>query len=222
LEHNCDFIEIDVQQTADSVVVVNHDKTIKRTTNGTGFIKNLTFNQLQQFPIESKTGQTALNEKIPALEQVIKFINGRSGLIIEIKSGSNYYPAIENRVLDIIQRNNARNWCVIQSFNTDILRKVHYLDPEIELHKVCFGKIPFIPVWISDRIEFRKIENMDFIKGIAVYYPFINKEIIRVVHETHKKINAWTVDSEAIFKKLTVQGIDGIITNYPDLSFVYK
>ena len=218
LEHNCDLIEIDVQQTADLVVVVNHDKTISRTTDGTGFIKNFTFDQLQQFTIEPKTGQTALNEKIPALDQVIKLINGKSKLLIEIKYGNKYYPNIEERVLELISSNDAQNWCIIQSFSTDILRKVHSLNTKIELQKVCIGKLPFISLWISNKIEIRKIERMDFIQGIAVHYQFINKDIIRTIHNANKQIHAWTVDNEVIVKKLAGLGVDGIITNYPDLN----
>jgi glycerophosphoryl diester phosphodiesterase len=217
VEHDCDFIEIDVQQTADSVIVVNHDKTINRTTNGKGYIKNLTFDYLQQFTIKSEAGHSDLNEKIPSLEQLIIFINGKSRLIIEIKSGSEYYPDIEKRVLEIIHRNRAEGWCIIQSFSTDILRKVHSINPKIELHKVCLGKLPIIPVWITNKIEFRRVEKIDFIHGIAVYYKFIGRNLIKTVHESNKQINAWTVDNKNAADRLIKMGVDGIITNYPDL-----
>lgn len=216
LKYNSDRIEIDVHQTLDDTLIIMHDKSIDRTTNGKGEIKNLRYDELEKYSAGIKFSDEFINEKIPTLYDVLSTINGKSKLLIEIKYGSEIYPNIENNIIEIIEKYGAIEWCIIQSFDIKILKKINQLNPNIEIHKLSFGKLPFFNVWISNTIEFENILKYDFIKEISIAYPFANKRIITKIHKSGKKINVWTVDNKKRIGQLIELGIDGITTNYPN------
>jgi len=216
-----DRIEIDVHMTKDSTIVVIHDESIDRTTNGKGKIKDLTYPQILEYFAIDNTSKQITSEKIPTLDQIIEAIDGRSNLLIEIKQGNEIYPGIEKKVIESIQKHNAKSWCIIQSFNLDILKTVHQLDKTIKLHKLYFGKIPYLPIWISNKMEFGSLKNLDFVSEISFMYLFATKHTIANIHKHNKKANVWTVDNEERIKQLVNIGIDGVITNHPELE-VFK
>ena len=217
LEYNVDRIEIDVHQTKDNKIVVMHDHTLDRTTNGSGEIKQFTYNDLIKLDAGSWFAPKFKNEKIPLLDDVLKIVNGKSELIIEIKLGSKYYPNIERNIIDVIRKNNALDWCIIHSFDTQILEKIHRIEPNIRLQKILFGKLSFIPIIISNKIEYYDFDKYPFITEYNINYNFANKRIIDKLHKLGKKVNVWTVNNENKINKLINLKIDGIITNYPNL-----
>lgn len=205
-----DRIEIDVQQTKDSVIILMHDKTINRTTNGNGRIKDLTYNKLKQFSAGIKFNTKFKNQGIPTLQEVLNIIDGQSTLVIEIKYGKNYYPGIEQNIVNIIQEAQASRWCIIQSFQDNILKEIHKLDSSIVLHKLLLTTL------------FYDLDKLSFIKEYSVYHNAISKDLIRKVHKKNKRINAWTVNDERKIKKLINWQIDGIITDRPNIVLKIK
>lgn len=206
VEIGCNRIEIDVHQTADSIIVVMHDDSINRTTNGKGKIRSKTYRELQAFTLKPLQDEDTAVQKIPTLEEAIDAVNGKAVLLIELKQGGDYYPGIEARVISIIRRKKALGWCIIHSFSDTILNTVHHLAPEIPLHKLLLTSFFYNP------------DKMPFIKEISVYrsgfsHPFIDK-----VHKTGKKINVWTVNNKDDMRYLMRLGIDGIITDFPNLA----
>lgn len=204
LELEADRIEIDVHQTKDKVVVVMHDKKVNRTTNGTGYIKDKNLEDIKKLSAGIKFKKEFESEKIPTLEEVINEINGKSVLLIEIKFGDDYYSGIEKNILELIKKHGAEDWCIIQSFEDDILEKVHSLNPKIELHKLFFSSM------------FYDFSNLSYITEYSVNYNFASKKLISKVHKMGKKINVWTVNKESKKKTLIDLKIDGVITDYPN------
>src|SRR5690606_22495883 len=117
LDLGVDRIEIDVQQTNDNVIIVLHDRTLRRTTDGFGFVKNLDYADLLKYSAGIKFNKVYAEEKIPTLEQVIDLINGRVELVIETKYSYLYYHNIERHILNVIKNKNAFDCCKIISFN---------------------------------------------------------------------------------------------------------
>ena len=216
LKYNADRIEIDVHQSLDGELIVMHDTTIDRTTNGFGQIKNLKYSELKKYSAGVNYSEKYVNEKIPTLNEVIKEVKGKAKLLIEVKYGNEVYPHIEANVIRTIEHNNAQKRCIIQSFNLDILKRINQLNPNIILHKLNFGKIPFFNIWISNKIEFENILKYEFIDEISIAYPFANKQIFNKIHNYSKKVNVWTVNNKKRIKKLVKLGVDGVITDYPN------
>jgi len=210
-EGKADRIEVDIHQTKDNVLIVIHDKSIDRTTTGKGMIKNMSYQELRKFHLKS----SCTKEKIPLLEDVIKIIDGKCKLVIELKYGHSFYPNIEKRTVEMIKKHNAENWCIIQSFNDDILQRTRNLDMSLHFHKLLFGKLRFLPIIIDNKIRFRTLESYQFVDEFSVFYLFANREILKISKSMNKKINVWTVNDDKKKKKILKLGVDGIITDFP-------
>lgn len=195
-----DRIEIDVHQTKDEVVVLMHDNSINRTTTGNGRVKDYGYADLLKFKIRGTK-----EERIPTLEEVLKSIKGKTILLIEIKKGDAYYPNIEKHIIALIRQYKGENWCVIQSFNDEILKKTHALAPDLVLHKLLFT--PY----------FFNAAHYPYITEFSINYYFLSKRFIRKIHTSNKKVNAWMVNQEGQMRTAIDMGVDGIITDYPDL-----
>ncbi|MEW4924437.1 glycerophosphodiester phosphodiesterase family protein [Algibacter sp. 2305UL17-15] len=217
LNQNPDRIEIDVQQTSDKVVVLMHDTSLDRTTNGTGLIKEKTFKDLSKLDAGSWFSNEFKDERIPTLEAAIQLINGKCQLIIEIKKGSSYYPNIEKNILNSIQKYNAEDWVIIHSFDDTVLETVHALNPKIPLHKLFVGKFKFSPFIYSNSFDRLDLKKYNYIDEYSINYVFANREIIDILKSNGKKVNVWTVDNSETARELTALGVDGIITNNPKL-----
>ncbi len=209
-----DYIETDVHQTKDGIVVIMHDFSVNRTCenypkNKTE-IKDLSFTEFSNLKIKNT------NENPPSLDSAIKFINGRCKLLIEIKKGGDYYPGIENNILAIIKANNAENWVyIIHSFDKQALLNLQKQKTGVRLQKLIVFRFPLASFTFS-----KKTEKDDFSawQGVNVYSKFATKRIIKKLHSQNKTVFVWTVNKPRKMKKLVKRGVDGIITNRPDLA----
>lgn len=195
LKLNPDRIEIDVQQTLDSVIILMHDITLDRTSNGTGLIKEKTFQEISKLDAGGWFSNDFSEEKIPTLENILELVNGKCKLIIEIKKGNDYYPNIEKNVLEVIKKQRAEKWVIIHSFDYKILERVHELNSNISLQKLFVGKFKFVPFMFSNKIERLDLENYPYIEEYGLNYIFANRKIISFLKSKGKKVNVWTVNN---------------------------
>lgn len=209
-----DYIETDVHQTKDGIVVIMHDFSVSRTCqvpkNSKTDIKDLSFSEFSSLKIKGT------NEAPPSLDSAIKFINGRCKLLIEIKKGGNFYPGIENNILAIIKANKAEAWVdIIHSFDKQALLNLQQQKTGAKLQKLIVFKFPLASFTFS-----KKGEKDDFSawQGVNVYSRFATKRIIKKLHSQGKTVFVWTVNKKRKMKKLVRRGVDGIITNKPDLA----
>ncbi len=210
-----DMIEIDVHQTQDSVIVVIHDDTIDRTTDGKGKVRELSFREIRKYDAGSWFHADYRGEKIPALEEVLETIQGSTDLLIEIKGGG-LYPGIERRVVDLVNRHKAKSWCCIQSFDEDVLDTVHAIDPGFILYRLFGGEVPVLPLHIGNGIRIGSIPFDGDMKGIGVNVRFVSEDIIQRTHEHGLEFFVWTVDDADTIRWMIGLGVDGVITNFPD------
>jgi len=219
IQMGADYIETDVHQTADSVVVIMHDLTVNRTCKVTENIskkygKKILIKNISAADFSSLVFKKS-NENPPTLDSAIKFINGRCKLLIELKEGNNYYPGIEQRILKIIKDNDAFSWVnIIHSFDKTALLDINRQNTGIKLQKLIVFKLPLTSFNFSKKFNKDKFENW---QGVNAYYFFINKKLIRKLHSQNKTVFAWTVNKKRVAKRLIKIGVDGIITNKPDM-----
>jgi glycerophosphoryl diester phosphodiesterase len=199
-----DRIEIDVHQTKDSVIVVMHDESVDRTTNCKGRIKNKTWQEIAGCSLKPFEADSS-EQKIPTLDDVLQAINGKAILVIELKQGGAFYPGIEEQVIALIRKHHAEKWCIIHSFKENILARVHELAPDIPLHLLVLNGL-----WG------RKIP--DYIQEVSAFNQLLTKKFIDKMHELGKKVNVWTVNSKKEMSYCIYLGVDGIITDYPDIA----
>lgn len=213
IEMGAAIIETDVHQTKDSVVVIMHDLSVDRTTNGKGLIKDLPIDKFKQLSLKQKT--TTFQEHPPTLEEAIIKINGRCKLLIELKKGSDYYPNIEKHIIDLIEKHHAQGWIsTIHSFDKKALLNVAKVDSNINLQKLIVFNMPLVSFNFDKRFMKDDFKNW---QGVNVYYRFCSKRVIRKIHKLGKTVYVWTVNKPRKAKKLAKRGVDGIITDKPDI-----
>lgn len=212
IQMKADYIETDVHQTKDGIVVIMHDFSVRRTCecSGTSDIKELNCGEFCSLKIKGT------HESPPTLDSAIKFINGRSKLLIEIKKGGDFYCGIENNIISIIKANHAESWVdIIHSFDKQALLNLQKQKTGAKLQKLVVFRFPLASFTFS-----KKTEKDDFSawQGVNINHRFASKRIIKKLHSQNKTVFVWTVNKKRRMKKLVKRGVDGIITNRPDLA----
>ena len=220
IDTGADMIEIDLHQTQDSIIVVNHDPTVNRTTNGSGTIAKMTYEEISQLRIVSKEGDVT-DDHIATFEEILELFANERGkgrdvkLLVEIKYPfKNAYNGIEKRMLNLINAYNAKNWVVIQSFADDVIEKVHELDPTIRVEKLLICKLPFLPYIVDGmRITRFSYEKYHYVSSFNFYYLGLSHSMIADIHKQGKEVKMWTIDE----LDAPLMDVDGIITARPDI-----
>ena len=208
-----DMIEIDVHLTKDGHLLVCHDETVDRTTDGQGKIKDMTLDELRALSVVDTKGNIT-EEHLPTLNEVLELINGRAQLLIEIKQPQNIYPGIEQKLMDEIKKYNANSWVVVQSFNDSVLENIYAIDHRQRLEKLIIFKLPGLPI-IFDRTFTRfNFEKYEYIASFNIMYQSASSRFINDIHRQGKEVKIWTVPEPQKTPNLPV---DGIITGRPDL-----
>ena len=216
IEKDCKFIEIDVHQTADGAIVLLHDFTLNRTTTLKGLVKNYTLQELQEYNDQIRTGLLSEGAEIPLLKDVLKRVNGKANLLVEVKAGGDYYPGIEASLVKMIQEYNAHSWVQVNSFNDEVLENIHAADPQIEIHKLLLFYFPLINLMVDEGVHFRKLKTYNYVSRFSIYYPFANRRFIKMAHDLDKKVNIWSLNNNSKALKYVGLGVDGIITDKAD------
>lgn len=199
-----DYAEIDVQETRDGVVVLLHDNSINRTTNGNGNIWNIIYLDLLQLDAGSWFSKNFESTYVPTLEEVLQLSKGIIKLNIEIKMNGHNATIIE-KVVMLIDAFDFEQQCVVSSSNYAALAKVKELNSNIKtgyIMSLAYG-------------NFYDSEYADF---FSVKSSFINETMVKLAHSLGKEVHSWTVNSKAEMERMKKLGVDNIITDYPVLA----
>lgn len=208
IDMKADGIELDVQMTKDGKLVIIHDKSVNRVSDGKGWVKDLTFDEIRKFNFNKKFPEYG-KVQIPTLEEVYELVKKTDLLInVEIKSNIIFYENIEEKVMELTNRMGLRDRVLYSSFNHYSILKVKELDPEVPVGFLYMDGYIDMP-------EYAKKYGVEALHP-ALYnlqYP----DFIRKCKEYNILIRAWTVNEEQYMRLLCENGIEGMITNYPDL-----
>lgn len=209
IEAGADGIELDVQLTKDGEVVIIHDESIDRTTDGKGLVVSFTCEELKKYDASyTYRGQMGFNS-IPTLREYFELVKDTNIITnIELKTGVNEYHGIEQKVWDLIKEYNLTDRIIISSFNHYTILRMKAIASEL-----VYGLLT--ETWYVDAGKYT--HNL----GVQCYHPqFANmtKEIVKEIKSHGVQINAWTVNKEETMRDLIEKGIDGIIGNFPELT----
>lgn len=216
LEIGANYIELDVHLSADGKVVVMHDPTVNRTTNGKGKIAALTWKELSELNIKSRFQKKYPEEKIPLLEEVLELIIGRAILLIEIKADArgNPYSQIEKKIYDIIKDHHAVSWCEVQSFHDVYINNWLQLATNIPIHKLITCRIG--KTYIDHSLQIGDIwREYEMVTGINPQRLWARSSFLKQIQKQHSAY-VWTVNKKKSLARIAALMPDGIITNYPD------
>ena len=197
-----DFIELDVQQTRDGVLVVMHDSNLKRTTGVNKDIWDVDYADIQNLDAGSWFDPAYANARIPTLEETLQFVDKRVKLNIEIKPTKHGSDTLEQDVAELITRYQYTDACYVTSFSYGSLKKVKEANPEIRtgyLMSVAYGQ--FYSLKYADAFSLNKV--------------FVTSQVVNAAHQQGKQIFAWTVNSMSEVRSLCNLHVDSIITDDP-------
>lgn len=210
------IIEIDVHLTQDHQLAVIHDATVDRTTNSRGAIKDLEMSFLKSLDAGSWFSEDYVGEKIPTLEEVMKLVDGKSSLLVEIKPTWTGDHSAEKQVLALIRKYKAHDWCIVQSFDSKVLENMRELDPTIELHKLVVGNMPLLPLHYDTKWRWGSFMKYSQYAAVNPYYKLLSKSKVKRLHKRGQKVFSWTIDDPEKISKTAKKNVDGIITNHPE------
>lgn len=218
LEQGADVIETDVHASADGVPVLLHDVTLERTSNGKGNLMDKSLSELRALDAGSWFGPAFAGEALPSLEDALKLINGKAIFLIEIKHGPKgmIYPGLEAAVADLIRRYDAVKWCIIQSFEPEVIDNMQRVAPELVCHKLIVSPRRYWPGYFDGKMRKGNPLDAQHVRAVNPNHRALYKAFIRQAHARKLEVHTWTVNSEADMQRCIELGVDGIITNYPD------
>ncbi len=198
LELGVDMIELDVHLCASGELVVIHDDTVHRTTNGTGYVQDKTKNQLDALTISS-------SEHIPTLKEVIDIVHHRAKIAIELKGQGTAEPTAR-----LMQAYLDQGWqpdeFYVLSFDHVQLQEFHSLLPQIKRCATVNG----MP------LEFAAYAKKHGFQAISTKYEYVTQRFVDDAHAHGLKVFIYTANDSRIIKQLLCRGVDGIFSDYPD------
>lgn len=209
MEIGCDMIELDVQLSKDGKVIVLHDDTVGRTTNGRGRAVDFTLKELKDLDAGSWFGRNFSGEKIPTLEEVLLLAKDRVLVNIEIKHPEHgQYPVEELTEKAVREVRNAGMipQVIFSSFNPAALEWIKKNEPRLWVAFLFHRPWESLPEVTGEReYEVLNLRNL-----------YLTRDKIAALHRLGKKVNVYTVNSEEEIERFVQWGADGIITNHPD------
>jgi glycerophosphoryl diester phosphodiesterase len=208
VKNGAEGLETDVQMTRDGELVLIHDETLDRTTDGSGFVAAHTLKELKSLDAGSRFNPAFKGERIPTLREFLEYVSGKGLLInIEIKSGIVLYPGIEQKLIDMLQSFGLGKNVIISSYNHYSLVTCKELDSTIKTGILYMAGL-YNP-W-----DYAKTVGADALHPL--FYS-VRPEIIGGMRNSGLLINPYTVDSPGDMKNMIALGVSGIITNYCDV-----
>ncbi len=200
---NVDWVELDVHQTKDNVIIVSHDDDLTRISGENLFVHDLTYDEIMQLDVGSWFSKDYQGLRITTLDKALKLMKDKVCVQIEIKPNG-MDEGIEERILQIVNDNGMHDQVLIISLQPEPLRRIKALDPTIQT-AYCM-----VLAW-------EHIEDISFSDSFTLEESNISAALVDRIHKKGGKVFAWTVNSEESVQHLVDCGVDGIVTDNPSM-----
>jgi glycerophosphoryl diester phosphodiesterase len=202
IESGADYAEVDVQQTADGVVVLLHDRDLKRVAGVPRGVEELPYDEVRKLDVGRWFSPAFAGERVPSLVDVMNLCRGRIKLNIELKS---YGPGqrLARDVARLVREQGFETDCLVTSFDFDALREGKRQDPDLRT-----GLIVAYALGDVSRLD---------VEALSVRADTLSDEMLRQAHRAGMEVHVWTVNDARRMTHLMKRGVDNIITDDPDL-----
>jgi glycerophosphoryl diester phosphodiesterase len=209
-EMGADGVELDVQLACDGEAVVIHGSMVDRTTNGQGAVREMTLAQLKELDAGSWFDPAFAGERIPTLQEVFGTIGHCLLVNVEIKSLLGRSRGLEAEVVRLIEDGNLAHRVIVSSFNPLSLWRVKRLNPNIPTALLYAPHLPLFlrRAWLGPIVphEFRH-----------PHCSMVDERFMAWARQKSYRVNVWAVNEPNEMRRLVALGVDGIITDRPDL-----
>jgi len=199
LDLGADAIELDVHICATGEIVVLHDFTVDRTTNGFGEVHQLSLSELKKLKVEGVY-------QIPLLGEVLDLIAGKCWINIELKGHGTAEPVAEMIQQYVVEKGWRYDDFVVSSFQKEELKRIKKVNPEIPIGVLTQASVEQAIHW-ADQLS---------AKAIHPHFSLLTEDNCREAQEKGYAIFTWTVNEEDDIRRVKALGINGIISDYPN------
>ncbi|WP_335582673.1 glycerophosphodiester phosphodiesterase [Novibacillus thermophilus] len=202
-----DGIELDVQMTKDGALVIVHDAKVDRTSNGTGWVKDFTLDEIKELDFGGWFSEEFSGLRIPTLEEVLDWISGTSlELNIELKNGAVRHAGLEDGVVRLVRQYRMEERVILSSFNHYSLVDVHRNYSDVET-AILFMEGLYEPWHYARSIG---------ANGLHCYLPVAVPEFLQGAQQNGMPVRPFTVNKAAHIRRFKDAGCAGIFTDFPE------
>jgi glycerophosphoryl diester phosphodiesterase len=211
LSQGAPALELDAMLTADGQVVVIHDDTVDRTTNGSGQVHRLPLAAIKEFEAGLSFGPAFKGEKIPTLAEVFETVGRRIFINIEIKNYASPLDSLPSRIATLVQKFNLAEYVLFSSFNPLALLKIRRLLPQVPCGLLIFHGSggSWARGWLGLRFP---------CQALHPDLRDVTPSFVASTHRSGRRMHVYTVNQPDEMKRLFDLGIDGIFTDDPPLA----
>ncbi len=208
LDRGADAVELDVQRTSDGHLIIVHDATLERTTDGRGPVARHSLAALKKLDAGRWFNERFAGERLPTLEEAAAAIDKRAGLFVEIKQGPVFDDKIEAAIARVIEERGLVEWCEVSSFDHSSVRRMKTLLPAVP------GGILYDAMLI-DPFGAARLAQAD---ALHPGWPMVTPDLVTEAHRRGLAVAVWTVNDEDVIAELARLGVDAIVTDVPDVA----
>jgi len=208
VQHGADAVELDAKLTSDDHVVVFHDQTLDRTTDGMGKVNEISFADLRKLDAGYSYAVQFKGEKIPTLDEVFESVGKRIIVNVELTNYKSLQDGLVVEVARIVKRHQMENRVLFSSFYPGNLVKIRKLLPETPVGLLCF---PGMMGLLARSFLFRDISP-------GIIHPYlkdVNTSLVEREKRNRRRVHVWTVNDETDIRRMLELKVDGIFTDDP-------
>ncbi|KAF0109789.1 MAG: glycerophosphoryl diester phosphodiesterase [Chloroflexi bacterium] len=206
--HLADAVELDAKLSKDNQVVVIHDQTVDRTTNGKGKVNELILAALKSMDAGGRFNEKFVGEKIPTLDEVFEEVGKKVLVNVELTNYGSPNDSLIEKVAQVVMRHNMEKRVLFSSFLPKNLVMIKNLLPEPPAALLCLSGIAG---FFSRSIIYRRISP----DAIHPYLSDVTKSYVTKEHARCRRVHVWTVNKETDLKRMFAMHIDGVFTDDP-------
>ncbi|MVP01644.1 glycerophosphodiester phosphodiesterase [Paenibacillus lutrae] len=203
LEQGCEAIELDIHLSADGELIVIHDATLDRTTDGQGEILAKSLAEIKAVDAGSWYSEAYKGETVPTLGEVFDLVPESVMINVELKVDG----AIEQKLVDFVRERGCFGQVVVSCFDHKCLRRIKQMEPQIRIGLLYGNKM-----W--DPVGYARSFDVD-VYSLHPYHQIIEAEDVEKAIEHGLQVYPYTANTEEELHKLMAIHVSGIITNYP-------
>jgi len=197
MDQHADGIELDAMLSGDGHVVVIHDDTVDRTTNGSGRVREMSIELIQSLDAGS-------GERIPTLVEVFEQFGGKFLINIELKNYATIFDALPLKVAKLINTYGLVDSVLISSFNPFNFKRIRRLVPDVTIGLLTQPQKAKFWMWRLFKYD-----------ALNPHFSDVDETLVKALHSRGLQVNVWTPDDAEEIIRLAALRVDGIITNRP-------
>nr|WP_282943652.1 glycerophosphodiester phosphodiesterase [Paenibacillus sp. RC67] len=205
VEQGCQAIELDVHLSADGEIIVCHDETLNRTTDGQGKIINKTLAEIKTLDAGSWHSEAYRGEKVPTLGEVFDLVPDSIMINVEVKN--TYDGKMDRKLVEFLRERNLFDQVVVSSFDHKCLCEIKRLEPKVKIGLLYQLKL-------ADPVAYAKTLGVD-VYSLHPDYRILDKEDMVKADQAGIQVYPYTANDEKDLQALIDLGVSGIITDFP-------